>query len=386
MPSAKPLAVIAKKENMATPKVFISSTCYDLGQIRDSLSEFISSYFYEPVLSERGDVFYHPDLHTHSSCINEIENCQLFILIIGGRFGGNYKYDKSKSITNAEYEAAVFKKIPVFTFIKKEILDDHRYYQKNKSKLELLKQLDFPSIDNQEYAINIFEFINQVRLSDVNNGFFQFEFVKDIKNYLGKQWAGMMYDFLNNRNKDYNQKVVNNTLDNLTLINKKTEELLENILENLNPKEGKKQIKEIDNVIVGAKFYTHVIRMFQIKSFKESNDIISNIDPNDKTWFEYLESIEGFKILQSADLDKDDPSPYKSILYLNYEHCSWSCLTETDDYPEQVIELRELYESLKLLTIEERNRALTLITSSNSNLVKSERITKKKLNESKSTI
>jgi hypothetical protein len=363
---------------MATPKVFISSTCYDLGQIRDSLSEFISSYCYEPVLSERGDVFFHPDLHTHSSCINEIENCQLFILIIGGRFGGNYKFDKSKSITNAEYEAAIFKKIPIFTFIKKEVFDDHKYYQKNKSKIELLKQLDFPSMDNQDYAINIFEFINQVRLSGLNNGFFQFEFVKDIKHFLGKQWAGMMFDFLNNRNKDYNQKVVNNTLDNLTLINKKTEELLENILENLNPKEAKKQIQEIDKVIIGAKFYTHVMRMFEIKAFKESNDKLSNINPSRKTWYEYLECFKGFSILQGSDIHDFDSTSFKTLAFLNYEDDSWSCLTDTNEYPEMVNELKELFESLKLLTKEERNRALTLVASSNSNSAKSERITKTK--------
>jgi len=32
---------------MATPRVFISSTCYDLGHIRDSLAEFIKSNYYE---------------------------------------------------------------------------------------------------------------------------------------------------------------------------------------------------------------------------------------------------------------------------------------------------------------------------------------------------
>lgn len=362
---------------MATPKVFISSTCYDLGQIRDSLSEFISSYYYETVLSERGDVFYHPDLHTHASCVNEVENCQLFILLIGGRFGGSYKYDTTKSITNAEYEAAVLKKIPVFTFIKKDVFDDHRYYQKNKSKIDLLKQLEFPSIENQEYAINIFEFINQVRLSDVNNGFFQFEFAKDIKNQLGKQWAGLMYNFLNNRNQDYNQKVVNNTLDNLTLINKKTEELLENILENINPKEGKKQIKEIDNVIVGAKFFTQVMRMFELKSFDKPNDEIAKIDPNGLSWFEYLSKLDGFSIVSVNDIGIEESSPYMTVFYVNHESHRWSCLTENEEYPDKVIELRELYESLKTLSESERNRALTLISSAKSTLPKGGRITVK---------
>ena len=42
---------------MAVPKVFISSTCFDLSEIREQLSRFISNYGFEPVLSEHGDVF-----------------------------------------------------------------------------------------------------------------------------------------------------------------------------------------------------------------------------------------------------------------------------------------------------------------------------------------
>lgn len=83
---------------MAAPRVFLSSTCYDMAEVRDSLKSFIESYGFEPCLSDYGDVFYHPDLHTHESCINEISNCQLLILLIGGRFGGSYVADTSKSI------------------------------------------------------------------------------------------------------------------------------------------------------------------------------------------------------------------------------------------------------------------------------------------------
>jgi hypothetical protein len=49
---------------MAIPRVFLSSTCYDLATVRDSLGNFIESIGFEPCLSDRGDVFYHPDLHT----------------------------------------------------------------------------------------------------------------------------------------------------------------------------------------------------------------------------------------------------------------------------------------------------------------------------------
>jgi hypothetical protein len=41
---------------MARPRIFISSTYYDLKYIRASLDLFIESLGFEPVLSEKGDI------------------------------------------------------------------------------------------------------------------------------------------------------------------------------------------------------------------------------------------------------------------------------------------------------------------------------------------
>lgn len=73
-------------------------------------------------MSDRGDVFYHPDIHTHDSCLNEVINCQLFFLVIGGSFGGSYIADPKKSIVNAEYAAAREHNIPVFLFHQKKCI------------------------------------------------------------------------------------------------------------------------------------------------------------------------------------------------------------------------------------------------------------------------
>ncbi|MDP1845332.1 MAG: DUF4062 domain-containing protein, partial [Candidatus Moranbacteria bacterium] len=54
---------------MPPPRVFVSSTCYDLKYIRENLRYFIERMGYEPVLSEEGDVFYDPAMHTHDSCL-----------------------------------------------------------------------------------------------------------------------------------------------------------------------------------------------------------------------------------------------------------------------------------------------------------------------------
>ena len=177
---------------MAIPRIFISSTCYDLRYIRENMKYFISNMGYESILSEDGDVFYNPDKHTHDACLNEVKNCQIFVLIIGGRYGGKYLKEE-KSITNKEYEEARNLKIPIFTLVERNVLSEHFVYQKNKSNPDADKII-YPSVDD----IRIFEFIDQVRKNNYNNAIYPFTDFRDIEGYLKKQWAGMIYNFLTN--------------------------------------------------------------------------------------------------------------------------------------------------------------------------------------------
>jgi hypothetical protein len=72
---------------MAKPRVFVSSTFYDLKHIRSSLDIFIESLGFEPILSEKGDIAYSPDHPLDESCYREVQTSDIFVLIIGGRYG-----------------------------------------------------------------------------------------------------------------------------------------------------------------------------------------------------------------------------------------------------------------------------------------------------------
>lgn len=302
---------------MAIPNVFVSSTCYDLGEVRDSLFSFIESYSFKPMLSDKGDIFFHPDLHTHESCIKEIENCHLFVLIIGGRFGGQYKFDTKKSIVNAEYESAKRLNIPVFCFIKKDVFDDHKLFEKNKTK-KAIDEIDFPSIEKKEYARNIFEFINDVRLSNVNNGVFPFEFAKDIKDNLGKQWAGLIYDFLLKRKLEKEQEKTNRLLDNLDLIARKSEELIENIYKKLdNTGNAEEVIENLDKATEAAKFFKEVTRYFNVKQFNhKALDKFLNYSGSN-LWEYFLINDPQFIIIKSAFAEEGDKKRYTDIILAN---------------------------------------------------------------------
>jgi hypothetical protein len=222
---------------MATPRIFVSSTCYDLKYIRENLKFFIRTIGYDPILSEDGDVFYNPKLHTHDSCLSEIETTQMLVLIIGGRFGGKFK-NSEKSITNAEYNSAVKNRIPIFALVESGVYADHFVHQKNKENTTV----QYPSVDN----VKVFDFIDEVRKNSVNNALVPFRDFADIESYLKKQWAGMMHYFLTTESET---KRVSDLLNEISVATQKIEYFTKNIATNTADKKTLIDIKLYDAMI-----------------------------------------------------------------------------------------------------------------------------------------
>jgi hypothetical protein len=217
---------------MAIPRVFISSTCYDLRYIRENLKYFIKTLGYEPVLSEEGSIYFDPTLSTQDSCLREVPSCQLLVLIVGGRFGEAYK-DTGASITNVEYREAVKSKIPIFALVDNSVHSEYFVYQKNKNNPEIDEnKIVYPAVDSTK----IFDFIDEVRRNSVNNALVPFSDFSDIEAYLRQQWAGMMFSFLTRQNEDIR---VADTLSTLTQISEKVEFLSTLILKSIGTEEAK---------------------------------------------------------------------------------------------------------------------------------------------------
>jgi hypothetical protein len=271
---------------MACPRVFISSTCYDLAEERDGLAEFCSTFGFDTTLSERGDVFYHPDLHTHTSCVRETSNCHLFILVIGGRFGGKYKVDTSKSITNAEYAAAVQSGSPVFAFVKQDVLNDHNVWQRNRN-FAFAKDIHFPSIEKQEHAEDIFKFIDTVRLAPTNNGMFGFRLAKDIHEILRKQWAGLMFEYLQNRTLARQLSLTNDALGNLSVVSAKIEELVKNIYRNVDVNGAATAIENIEQESAADEFLHNLSALMDDQKFISKN-LFETAEEMPENWWEFV--------------------------------------------------------------------------------------------------
>lgn len=69
------------------PRVFVSSTYFDLKHVRERLERFIENYYFDPVLFESDTVTFEANKSLDTSCYNEVKLCHMMILIIGGRYG-----------------------------------------------------------------------------------------------------------------------------------------------------------------------------------------------------------------------------------------------------------------------------------------------------------
>lgn len=107
----------------SVPAVMVSSTFYDLRQIRADLARFIRDDLgYAPLLSELASFPIDPDVDTIENCRRRVEqDADVLVLVIGGR-SGYADPVSARSVTNLEYRAARAKGIPVFAFIEKRVL------------------------------------------------------------------------------------------------------------------------------------------------------------------------------------------------------------------------------------------------------------------------
>jgi len=169
-------------------KIFVSSTCYDLSQIRADLFDFLSIFGYQPILSEYSTFPINPNNDTIDNCIQNVNDADIFILIIGNRYG--YTQDSGKSITNTEYLYAKRKGIPIYIFVLKSIITLLPVWKKN-------KEADFS--DNVD-SNNVFEFVEELRTSN-KNWCFEFEKAQEIIVILKIQLSHLFKDSLDVRQK-----------------------------------------------------------------------------------------------------------------------------------------------------------------------------------------
>ncbi len=173
---------------MSCPRVFVSSTYYDLKHVREIIKDYILDLGYEPVLSEFSDVFYQPGDTVQNSCLVEISKCDIFVLIVGKRYGSLFPGEDHLSITHKEYIEAQNVSIPIYAFIDIDVLHDYEFYIKNGRN----EKCKFRCVTDVE----IFGLIDEIRKAAKDNSLIPYSSIYEILQHLKKQWASLFKDFL----------------------------------------------------------------------------------------------------------------------------------------------------------------------------------------------
>lgn len=189
-----------EKENLKmVPKVFISSTFYDLKYARENIGKFVEDFGFKAIRFEAGNIGYTPYETLDVSCYEAMTTSDMAILVVGGKYGSpasgennEDKFQHYNSVTRKEFEAAVKNKVPVYVFIERPVFHEYNTYIRNKEQIEQEKiSLNFCSVDN----VNVFRFIEQI-YSITGIPVWPFDHISDIGVMLKQQWACLVLKYL----------------------------------------------------------------------------------------------------------------------------------------------------------------------------------------------
>lgn len=171
---------------MSVPRVFVSSTYYDLKQVRFNIGDFIKNLGYEPVMHERSGVAYTQNEPMEQDCYHELVSCDIVVCIIGNHFGSK-SADNDFSVTMNEIQTAIKNRRKVYIFIAKDVYIENRTYEHNK------ENGNFKSAYTDNPKIH--EFISELKH---NNRVLieSFETTDEIISTLKLQFAGLFQNLL----------------------------------------------------------------------------------------------------------------------------------------------------------------------------------------------
>lgn len=172
---------------MARPRVFISSTYYDLKQTRENLDQFLHGLGYDTVRNEHGDIPYGNKEELEKYCYKEVSNIDILVSIIGGRFGSEAK-NSEWSISNEELRTAINLGKQVYIFIEKSVYNEYGTYQLNKENADT----KYKYVDD----VRIYQFLEEIHKLTTNNNIKTFDSSAEIQEYLKEQFAGLFQSFL----------------------------------------------------------------------------------------------------------------------------------------------------------------------------------------------
>lgn len=254
---------------VARPRVFVSSTYYDLKHVRSSLDLFIESLGFDSILSEKGDIAFTPDVPLDESCYREASSADIFVLIVGGRYGSEVSSDDKKpsrsffdrydSITKKEYESASSRDIPTYILIEDAVHSEYQTYLRNKDNTEI----KYAHVD----SVNVFKLIEEILTRPKNNPIHTFDRFSEIEDWLREQWAGLFRELLQRKTQQQELANLNSRVSELKEINETLRRYLEAVMTAATPEtapglieteQKRLQDVEVRERVRGTKWFNYV--------------------------------------------------------------------------------------------------------------------------------
>lgn len=195
---------------MAKPRIFLSSTFFDLKQIRTDLDLFIETLGYETVRNEEGDISYGKEDALEEYCYKEIKSVDIVVSIVGSRFGSESKRGGS-SVSQIELKTALKENKQVYIFIEKNVLSEYETYLINKE-----NDIKYKYVDDTR----IYQFIEEIKNLSLNNNIKGFETASEITKYLKDQFAGLFQRFLEEQTRIKEASLIRNLEKTAQTLNK----------------------------------------------------------------------------------------------------------------------------------------------------------------------
>lgn len=121
--------------------IFISSTCYDLIDLRSELETFFREAGVAVKMSDRPSLDFQILLDQNSieTCLANVRDCDEFIIVLSQRYGPSLSkagYD-DVSATHLEYREAVNSKKPIRMYVRDRLEADHSVWKRNAGRADL---------------------------------------------------------------------------------------------------------------------------------------------------------------------------------------------------------------------------------------------------------
>lgn len=261
-----------------TLQVFVSSTCYDLRDLRASIKSWLENLGVHAILSEESGFPRSGGQPPYVECLRVLENSQMVIGIIDRKYGtsfenwGKYTQYKGISPTHAELRHALSLKKKILLYIHKDTINNYQLWRKNSEQ----NILNLPA----GFEVGTLELVKELKLYDPAPWIEPFNDINDVINSLKKNFINEIFTGIKEKEKqdsDLTQYV-------LDLILSTTPEIRAKIEDSLNP-----ELKDQLNNLNAA--YKELETNF-VQQQEESNKTMENLIHEKNDILKKIESTE----------------------------------------------------------------------------------------------